>query len=65
MLTEQGDLYSCGMGAYGQLGTGNRNNQYYPMKVEFPASIRGDKIAHVSAGALHSLALTGERITIE
>ncbi|XP_043929108.1 RCC1 and BTB domain-containing protein 2 isoform X2 [Protopterus annectens] len=35
-LTTDGSIYAWGANAYGQLGTGNRSNQSYPVNVQLP-----------------------------
>eukprot|EP01116_Phalansterium_solitarium_P024940 TRINITY_DN929_c0_g1_i3.p1 TRINITY_DN929_c0_g1~~TRINITY_DN929_c0_g1_i3.p1 ORF type:complete len:1482 (+),score=423.93 TRINITY_DN929_c0_g1_i3:96-4541(+) len=57
-LVANGDVFSFGLGASGQIGVGTRNNQWTPMKVIFPSSIRGDKVSLVSCGSSWSMALT-------
>jgi hypothetical protein len=56
-LTEDGHVWAWGSNAYGQLGDGSGVDRTTP--VELPAFPGGPVIA-VSAGANHSLALTGD-----
>jgi alpha-tubulin suppressor-like RCC1 family protein len=60
-LTDTGDVYACGRGEYGQLGTGSRENQLTPTKINFPPG--GDRIKEIStSNNFHSVFLseTGE-----
>ena len=36
MLTENGEIYTYGEGKYGQLGTGNKQEQDEPVQVQIP-----------------------------
>ena len=53
LLTEQGDVYMCGLGIFGQLGTGNNKKLFRPEKVDYLPPIN-----QVSLGWNHSLFLT-------
>jgi len=54
-LTADGAVWSWGGGRDGQLGHGDQQNQLLPKKVE---AFSGQRVVAVSAGELHSLALT-------
>ena len=55
VLTESGDVFSCGDGDYGKLGHGDEEDQHVPKVVE---ALRGKGAVQVSAGHKHSLVLT-------
>ncbi|XP_044003761.1 ultraviolet-B receptor UVR8 isoform X2 [Aphidius gifuensis] len=57
MLTDDGDIYSMGMGTKGQLGHENLENCNEP---ELIRALAGLKIAKVSAGGWHSAVVTVE-----
>ena len=44
MLTQKGDLYVCGCGKHGRLGTGSEDDEMRPVKITMP---NGAKIAQV------------------
>eukprot|EP00947_MAST-08B_sp_MAST-8B-sp1_P003948 g3948.t1 len=54
-LTEDGKVYSCGLGFYSQLGHGNQEDQHVPKLIE---ALSGVRVCAVSAGYWHSLFLT-------
>uniref|UniRef100_A0A7S3G0F1 RCC1-like domain-containing protein n=1 Tax=Palpitomonas bilix TaxID=652834 RepID=A0A7S3G0F1_9EUKA len=54
-LSEDGRVFSWGYNANGQLGVGNRTEQYRPVSVE---TLRGSRVVDVAAGWRHSAALT-------
>jgi alpha-tubulin suppressor-like RCC1 family protein len=57
ITTDSGKVYSCGVGEYGRLGTGNTSDCLVPSLIEtFVTS--GEKIVQCAAGTNHSLALT-------
>lgn len=58
MITEDGELYSCGWGADGQTGLGHYNNQHKPVQVK--GDLEGVKIIKVSSFADTVLALDSE-----
>lgn len=67
VVTEDGDLYSFGGGAAGQLGHGtvdgsveNYSSEYFPRKVRVVASPGALRCIAAAAGNLHSLALTAD-----
>ncbi|XP_072832977.1 RCC1 and BTB domain-containing protein 2 isoform X2 [Pogona vitticeps] len=45
VLTDEGQLYAWGANSYGQLGTGNRSNQSYPV----PVTVDKDRIIEIAA----------------
>ena len=49
-VDDKRDLYSWGLGAYGNLGHGDTNNRSEPTPVE---SMRG-RVRHVAAGPFHA-----------
>jgi alpha-tubulin suppressor-like RCC1 family protein len=56
-LTQTGEVYACGRGRYGELGTGNRKNRLTPVKITtFPDGT--DPIKEISAGGVHTMFLT-------
>ena len=54
-LAADGSAWSWGQGGWGRLGHGNGQNQLLPKKIE---TFAGQRVVAVSAGSLHSLALT-------
>ena len=56
-LTADGVVWSWGYGASGRLGHGDELRQLLPKKVE---AFAGQRVVAVSAGAHHSLAITGD-----
>ncbi|KAF4030637.1 Rab-GTPase-TBC domain [Phytophthora infestans] len=63
VLTASGELYSWGLGEYGQLGTGDVY-QPLPARVQLPADAlcAPDQLARVYCGAFHSIATTEQRV---
>ncbi|KAG3052826.1 hypothetical protein PC121_g17115 [Phytophthora cactorum] len=63
VLTASGELYSWGLGEYGQLGTGDVY-QPLPARVQLPpdALCAPDQLARVYCGAFHSIATTEKRV---
>ena len=55
ILTEDGEILSCGIGEYGRLGTGNTNDSLVPVTIE---GLLDHDIIEIAAGANHSLALS-------
>ena len=56
-ITMDGSVWSWGIGASGQLGHGDQQNQLLPKKVE---ALAGQRVVAVSAGREHSLATTAD-----
>jgi len=56
-LSEQGHVFTWGFGLYGQLGHGNTNDQWAPLRVP-PEQFGNEKVAFVDAGANVSAAVT-------
>jgi alpha-tubulin suppressor-like RCC1 family protein len=54
-LNVNGEVYACGYGRNGQLGTGDRENRLIPTKIEFP---NGGIIKRIGAGYYHTLFLS-------
>lgn len=63
VLTASGELYSWGLGEYGQLGTGDVY-QPLPARVQLPsdALCAPDQLTRVYCGAFHSIATTEKRV---
>ncbi|KAE9006580.1 hypothetical protein PR003_g16815 [Phytophthora rubi] len=63
VLTASGELYSWGLGEYGQLGTGDVY-QPVPARVQLPpdALCAPDQLMRVYCGAFHSIATTDKRV---
>jgi alpha-tubulin suppressor-like RCC1 family protein len=57
ILTDDGEVLSCGVGEYGRLGTGSTSDCTAPLTLE---SLLDYDIVQAVAGASHSLALTRE-----
>ncbi|XP_019851476.1 PREDICTED: E3 ubiquitin-protein ligase HERC2-like [Amphimedon queenslandica] len=58
-LTKDGKVYSWGQGSNGVLGIGNTESQTAPTAV---AALSGDRIVHISAGSMHSAAVTEDGV---
>ena len=56
-ITADGEVWSWGQGAYGELGHGDQQNQLLPKKLE---AFAGQRVVTVSAGSDHSLAFTAD-----
>lgn len=54
LVTQGGDLYTCGTGEVGQLGVGKSTREYFPKIV----SNIPDTVVKASAGLYHTLILT-------
>ncbi|GMF26624.1 unnamed protein product [Phytophthora lilii] len=63
VMTASGELYSWGLGEYGQLGTGDVY-QPLPARVQLPpdALCAPDQLVRVYCGAFHSIATTEKRV---
>ncbi|CAI5732031.1 unnamed protein product [Hyaloperonospora brassicae] len=63
VLTASGELYSWGLGEYGQLGTGDVY-QPLPARVQLPegALCSPDRLARVYCGAFHSISTTENHV---
>jgi E3 ubiquitin-protein ligase HERC2 len=55
VTTEAGSVFSFGVGAVGQLGHGDTEDQILPRRIE---ALDGTQVATIAAGESHSLALT-------
>ena len=53
-VSHDGHLFSCGNGDAGQLGTGNRDTELFPVKAKYS----GVDVCNVSCGIFHTLFLT-------
>jgi alpha-tubulin suppressor-like RCC1 family protein len=62
-LTETGDVYSCGEGRLGNLGTGNTDDQSIPTKIDFPAGAAPIKKISTTDGHTAFLSEAGEVFT--
>ena len=56
-ITADGSAWSWGSGFFGRLGHGDEQRQLLPKKVE---ALAGQRVVAVSAGGLHSMALTAD-----
>jgi len=56
-ITADGAVWSWGLGSSGRLGHGDQQNQLLPKKIE---AVAGQRVIAVSAGDLHSLAITAD-----
>ncbi|MEV5568959.1 Ig-like domain repeat protein [Spirillospora sp. NPDC052269] len=56
-LTADGQVLAWGRNTYGQLGDDSRTGSYTPVQVHLPAGVT---VTQISAGDLHSLALTSD-----
>uniref|UniRef100_A0A0G4FMC9 RCC1-like domain-containing protein n=1 Tax=Chromera velia CCMP2878 TaxID=1169474 RepID=A0A0G4FMC9_9ALVE len=54
-LSEDGRLFSWGVGAFGALGTGKTEDVHYPVQVHIGED---ERVFHASAGAKHSIVCT-------
>eukprot|EP00455_Lapot_gusevi_P009273 TRINITY_DN14146_c0_g1_i2.p1 TRINITY_DN14146_c0_g1~~TRINITY_DN14146_c0_g1_i2.p1 ORF type:complete len:312 (+),score=45.14 TRINITY_DN14146_c0_g1_i2:105-1040(+) len=59
--TDEGHVYSWGRGRHGRLGHGTCDDEALPRKVQ---ALAGQRVTHIAAGFLHSVALTGNAHTI-
>ena len=57
VATEGGDVYTFGLGLYGQLGHGDEENQLAPRRVP-AAGFNGERVVMVAAGNEHTVALS-------
>lgn len=57
ILTDDGEVLSCGVGEYGRLGAGVSKDTYVPASLD---SLENVKIVQVAAGTNHSLALSAD-----
>lgn len=56
--TDKGDLFAWGVGQYGNLGTGQTHDEYFPVKVA--CGPKDTVIIHCAAGGKHSLACSSD-----
>jgi alpha-tubulin suppressor-like RCC1 family protein len=57
-VTTQGRVYAWGYNVAGQLGDGTTTDRYTPTLINVPNLQSGETIAQVTAGSVHSLAVT-------
>ncbi len=57
ILTEDGEVLSCGVGEYGRLGTGSTSDALIPLPLQ---SLAEEDIVQIAAGCDHSLALSAK-----
>lgn len=55
ILTDDGEIFTCGVGEYGRLGTGSSSDALIPLPID---SLGDVDIVQIAAGYDHSLALT-------
>lgn len=55
VIEENGQLWTCGKGSYGQLGHGDTSSSPFLHKVE---ALRGHSVAKIACGDTHSIALS-------
>lgn len=55
-ITDKGELYGWGVGQYGNLGTGENNDEFDPVKITIGS--KESFVVHCAAGGKHSLACT-------
>ena len=53
VVTENGDVYTWGFGNEGQLGHGDKSDQFLPRKIQL-----SHKISNISCGGAHTALLT-------
>ena len=53
VVTESGDVYTWGFGNEGQLGHGDKSDQFLPRKIQL-----NEKISRISCGGAHTALLT-------
>lgn len=56
-LLDAGEVYSFGAGGYGQLGTGDKNNQRFPT---LALELVSKHINFIAAGPSHSIAISND-----
>eukprot|EP00742_Colponemidia_sp_Colp-10_P003198 GILJ01003407.1.p1 GENE.GILJ01003407.1~~GILJ01003407.1.p1 ORF type:complete len:594 (-),score=58.29 GILJ01003407.1:163-1944(-) len=56
-VTDKGEVYSCGLNDYGQLGHGDNNGRSTPTRIE---ALRGQFIIQVACGYYHSVCRTDQ-----
>ena len=66
ILTGSRDLFACGLNVKGQLSTGDTENrlistQIDPFQLRKRSQSRGDRVAIIACGALHSVLCTGSQ----
>lgn len=57
-ITEEGGLWGCGYGGYGQLGLGDCANRAEPVRVGMGGNFKQYKVLTVACGIAHTLAVT-------
>ena len=57
-VTADGDVWTWGVGGFGQLGHGNHENRWSPLKID--KAFAGLSVVAVSAGRAHNLAVTAD-----
>ena len=57
LLTESGEVWTCGHDTYGELGHGNHNDCAVMTRVN-PLSFHGERITFIATGGEHSMALS-------
>uniref|UniRef100_U5EXC8 Putative alpha-tubulin suppressor n=1 Tax=Corethrella appendiculata TaxID=1370023 RepID=U5EXC8_9DIPT len=62
-VTDTGELYSWGMGSNQQLGTGEEDDEYSPVRIQ-SAQTKEKKILKVSSGGQHSIFIVEDKTAI-
>lgn len=61
-LTNDGQLFACGVNKEGRLGIGNEATIVTPQEVNFKSNYKNERITSIAAGLFHSLVLTQKAV---